>query len=125
MQEGFSFTDSQLNSTIGDFDGNVYEKIYRTARMSPLNQPEVMVGWKHLSTAVDLDFIREGKADQRQGETAPPREGGSPRPGPPHRPLQKDDDDAAEGRRRAAGDARDGVGGDGAATPAPEQPRRR
>merc|ERR550514_1035762 len=78
LTDGFALTDSQLDSTIGDYDGNVYEKIYKTARMSPLNQTEVMVGWKHLSTVVDLDFIKDGKKDQRQGETAPPRAGVAP-----------------------------------------------
>merc|ERR1719326_1439573 len=44
LTDGFALTDSQLDSTIGDYDGNVYEKIYKTARASPLNQAEVMVG---------------------------------------------------------------------------------
>ena len=48
LVDGFGLTDSQLNSTIGDFDGNVYEKIYETAKKSPLNQAEVMVGWAGL-----------------------------------------------------------------------------
>jgi len=78
LTDGFALTDSQLNSTIGDYSGNVYEKIYETARMSPLNQAEVMVGWEHLKTVVDLDFIKEGKEEQRQGATAPPRAGVAP-----------------------------------------------
>jgi hypothetical protein len=46
--DSFGFLDSQLKSTIGRFDGQVYEAIYEEARRNPLNQTEggEMVGWQ-------------------------------------------------------------------------------
>ena len=60
------FDDDQLKSTLGRYDGNVYEAIYEEALKSPLNQSPKMVGWESLSKVLDLDFIREG-IGQRAG----------------------------------------------------------
>merc|ERR1712151_641833 len=38
LTDGFGFPDSELHSTLGGFDGNVYEEIYDAARRSPLNR---------------------------------------------------------------------------------------
>ena len=48
LVDSFGFLDSQLKSTIGRFDGQVYEAIYEEARRNPLNQTEggEMVGWQ-------------------------------------------------------------------------------
>merc|ERR1712000_524546 len=60
LSDGFGFTDEQLKSTLGRFDGCVYEAVYQEAKKSPLNQAAQMVGWEHLSKILDLDFLREG-----------------------------------------------------------------
>ncbi|KAH8299948.1 hypothetical protein KR044_007833, partial [Drosophila immigrans] len=39
--DGFDFTDRQLNSTIGSFDGNAYERIFDATLKSPMNQKSV------------------------------------------------------------------------------------
>lgn len=39
--DGFDFSDRQLNSTIGSFDGNAYERIFDAALKSPMNQKSV------------------------------------------------------------------------------------
>lgn len=72
LTDGMGFSDHELKSTLGRFDGNVYEEIYRQARLSPLNQSPVMIGWEHLGKVVDKDFLREGKLTQRAGEFPPP-----------------------------------------------------
>ena len=74
LADSFGLSDHSLKSTIGRFDGNVYEAIYEEARRSPLNQNPRMVGWDDLKQVLDLDFIRENKKVQRQGPvgSAPP-----------------------------------------------------
>ncbi|KAH8370684.1 hypothetical protein KR093_004686, partial [Drosophila rubida] len=39
--DGFDFSDRQLNSTIGSFDGNAYERIFDATLKSPMNQKSV------------------------------------------------------------------------------------
>jgi acyl-CoA oxidase len=39
--DGFDFPDSVLGSTLGAFDGNVYERLLSEAKKSPLNQEDV------------------------------------------------------------------------------------
>ncbi|XP_067631927.1 acyl-coenzyme A oxidase 1 [Eurosta solidaginis] len=39
--DGFDFHDRILNSTLGCYDGNVYERLFEAARKSPLNQKPV------------------------------------------------------------------------------------
>jgi acyl-CoA oxidase len=39
--DGFDFSDEVLNSTLGSYDGNVYERLFEAAKKSPLNQEEV------------------------------------------------------------------------------------
>ena len=60
LVDAFGFDDEQLKSTLGRYDGKVYEAIYEEARLSPLNQSPKMVGWEALSPVLDLDFIKEG-----------------------------------------------------------------
>merc|ERR1719401_873050 len=74
LVDALGFDDEQLKSTIGRYDGNVYEAIYEEAKLSPLNQSPKMVGWEELSRALDLDFIKRG-IGQRAGdlvEATPP-----------------------------------------------------
>lgn len=70
LADSFGFTDEQLKSTLGRFDGCVYEAIYEEAKLSPLNQTSKMVGWDHLAPILDLDFLRDGKLTQRAGAVA-------------------------------------------------------
>ena len=65
LVDAFGWSDSQLNSTIGKFDGEVYEAIYDAVKCNPLNTSKKMVGWDSLSTVLDLDFLREGALSQR------------------------------------------------------------
>ncbi|KAH8331377.1 hypothetical protein KR074_001744, partial [Drosophila pseudoananassae] len=39
--DGFDFNDQQLNSTLGAFDGNAYERIFDAALRNPMNQKSV------------------------------------------------------------------------------------
>merc|ERR1719195_545723 len=68
LVDAMGFDDEQLKSTLGRYDGNVYEAIYEEAKLSPLNQTPKMVAWDHFAEILDLDFLREGMAVQRQGE---------------------------------------------------------
>jgi len=73
LTDGFGMADSHLKSSIGRYDGNVYEAVYAEARRSPLNQSPKMQGWDRFAEVLDLDFLREGMAEQRQGMIAPAR----------------------------------------------------
>jgi len=66
LVDGLGMKDSQLHSTLGRSDGNVYEAIYNEAKLNPLNVPK-MVGWEHLSPMLDLEFMKKGMEWQRQG----------------------------------------------------------
>jgi len=68
LVDALGFDDEQLKSTLGRYDGNVYEAIYEEAKLSPLNQSPKMVGWESLSKVLDLDFIKGG-IGQRAGES--------------------------------------------------------
>ena len=65
LVDAFGFLDLQLKSTLGRFDGNVYEAIYNEAKKNPLNGSGPMVGWDKLSTVLDLDFLDETAKVQR------------------------------------------------------------
>merc|ERR1712217_839465 len=60
LVDALGWDDEQLKSTLGRYDGNVYEAIYEEAKISPLNQTPKMVGWESLSKVLDLDFIKAG-----------------------------------------------------------------
>jgi len=60
LVDALGWDDEQLKSTLGRYDGNVYEAIYGEARLSPLNQSPKMVGWESLSKVLDLDFVKAG-----------------------------------------------------------------
>lgn len=63
--DAFDWKDSALDSTLGRFDGAVYEAIYDEAKKNPMNQSDVMLGWEDFSKILDLDFLREGMKTQR------------------------------------------------------------
>lgn len=39
--DGFDFSDAIMDSTLGSYDGNVYENLFKAARKSTLNQEDV------------------------------------------------------------------------------------
>ena len=47
-----------VRSTLGRYDGNVYEAIYDEARKSPLNGKR-MAGWDKFSQVLDVDFLKD------------------------------------------------------------------
>ncbi|THH33351.1 hypothetical protein EUX98_g807 [Antrodiella citrinella] len=46
LTDAFGFTDWELDSSLGRFDGNVYESLWERAQMEPLNQSEVPDGYE-------------------------------------------------------------------------------
>ena len=42
LVDAFDYSDYALNSPLGCYDGNVYERLYETAQRSPLNRKQVM-----------------------------------------------------------------------------------
>ena len=67
LVDAFGFLDSQLDSTLGRADGNVYEAIYDAAKENPLNLNDggKMVGWDTYAAVLDLDFLKETEKRQR------------------------------------------------------------
>jgi acyl-CoA oxidase len=68
LVDGFGFRDTQLKSTIGRYDGKVYEAIYEKAKSGSLNTVEGggMIGWDKYSTVLDLNFLKETAKTQYQ-----------------------------------------------------------
>jgi acyl-CoA oxidase len=61
LVDSFDIPDRVLGSTIGRFDGNVYEALYEQALKSPLNQKDPFDGYKeHLQPHLDLEFLKKG-----------------------------------------------------------------
>lgn len=77
LTDAFGHSDAALkNSTLGRYDGNVYEAIYERAKRSPLNaEGKPMVAWEHFSKVLDLDFLRQGMETQHvlPSVVGPPR----------------------------------------------------
>jgi len=65
LSDAFGFTDSQLDSTLGRADGNVYEAIYSSVSENPLNGSPKMVGWESWSTVLDLEFLKDEEKKQK------------------------------------------------------------
>jgi acyl-CoA oxidase len=66
LTDALGHSDKALKSTLGRYDGNVYEAIYEEAKKNPLNtEGAVAVGWEHFREVLDLDFLREGMRTQR------------------------------------------------------------
>jgi len=59
LTDAFDLTDTALNSTIGRYDGNVYEALFESAKKATLNQVDPFVGYKeHLRPHLDLEFLQ-------------------------------------------------------------------
>lgn len=53
------YADRVLGSTIGRFDGNVYEALYESALRSPLNQIDPFEGYhEYLSPHLDKEMLK-------------------------------------------------------------------
>ncbi len=72
LVDAFGFLDTQLKSTIGREDGNVYEAIYAEAQRNPLNRVAggKMVGWDNYVTVLDPEFLEETARAQYQAKAA-------------------------------------------------------
>lgn len=46
LTDAFGFTDWELDSALGVFDGNVYEQLWAKAQTEPLNATEVTEGYE-------------------------------------------------------------------------------
>merc|ERR1712183_260595 len=67
LTDAFGFSDHDLKSTLGRYDGNVYEAIYEEAKRNPLNKTDRMVGWEKYSPMLDMKFLEMTAKEQRQG----------------------------------------------------------
>ena len=65
LTDALGFTDWDLESTLGLYNGNCYEALYNAAKLNPLNSADVMVGWQHLAPQLDLEFLKDGASTQR------------------------------------------------------------
>ncbi|EEY69270.1 peroxisomal acyl-coenzyme A oxidase, putative [Phytophthora infestans T30-4] len=61
LVDGFNFSDHTLNSTLGRFDGNVYEALYESAQHDPLNHSSDKVALHELLRPI-RDEIARGKS---------------------------------------------------------------
>jgi len=57
LTDAFDFPDEVLNSTIGRFDGNIYEASYESAKKSKLNQSDPFEGYEYLSHRLNTQFL--------------------------------------------------------------------
>ena len=61
LVDAFDYPDHILKSTIGRYDGNVYEALYDAAQHSVLNKTEVFNGYEEvLKPHLDLDLLKRG-----------------------------------------------------------------
>jgi len=60
LVDAFDFPDSVLNSTIGSYDGNVYERLFDAAFHAPLNEhpDRPFAGYEELRKSLDLEFLK-------------------------------------------------------------------
>lgn len=45
LVDAFDFTDQSLNSALGSYDGQVYQRLYEWAQKSPTNQVGMNYSW--------------------------------------------------------------------------------
>jgi len=61
LVDAFDIPDRVLGSTIGRFDGNVYEALFEAAQRSPLNQSDPFDGYQeYLRPHLNVDFLKQG-----------------------------------------------------------------
>lgn len=72
LTDAFGYSDHDLKSTLGRYDGNVYEAIYEEAKRNPLNMSDTMVGWEKYAPMLDMSFLEMTAKEQRQGDVSAP-----------------------------------------------------
>jgi len=61
LVDAFDIPDKVLGSTIGRYDGNIYESLYEIALRAPLNQKDPFDGYQeYLRPHLDLPFLKQG-----------------------------------------------------------------
>jgi len=61
LVDAFDIPDNVLNSTIGRYDGNVYESLYTAATKTVLNASEPFDGYaEYLAPHTDKEFLKRG-----------------------------------------------------------------
>uniref|UniRef100_H3GCK8 Acyl-coenzyme A oxidase n=1 Tax=Phytophthora ramorum TaxID=164328 RepID=H3GCK8_PHYRM len=65
LVDGFNFSDHTLNSTLGRYDGNVYEALYESAQHDPLNHSSDKVALHELLRPIRDEIAQEAGAKSR------------------------------------------------------------
>ena len=61
LVDAFDFSDRSLRSTIGKYDGNVYEALFDAAKNSTLNKVDPFEGYKeYLRPHLNLELLKRG-----------------------------------------------------------------
>eukprot|EP01095_Lingulamoeba_sp_RSL-Kostka_P015360 TRINITY_DN7044_c0_g1_i1.p1 TRINITY_DN7044_c0_g1~~TRINITY_DN7044_c0_g1_i1.p1 ORF type:complete len:430 (+),score=136.83 TRINITY_DN7044_c0_g1_i1:900-2189(+) len=59
LTDAFDYPDNVLNSSIGCYDGNVYERLFEAAKKSDLNRVDPFLGYEELvKPGLDTDFLK-------------------------------------------------------------------
>ena len=63
LVDAFDIPDNVLNSTIGRYDGNVYEALVQASCKSSLNRKDPFEGYEqYLKPLLDKDFLKVGNS---------------------------------------------------------------
>jgi acyl-CoA oxidase len=65
LVDGFNFSDHSLNSTLGRYDGNVYEALYESAQHDPLNHSSDKVALHELLRPIRDEIARNSGSKSR------------------------------------------------------------
>jgi len=60
LVDAFNYSDTIINSTIGGYDGIVYEKLLKQARANMLTLTEPFDGYDLLQPNLDKEFLKKG-----------------------------------------------------------------
>lgn len=60
LVDAFGIPDGVIKSTIGRYDGNVYEALFDAAQRSTLNQTDPFDGYKHLAPHLNTKLLKHG-----------------------------------------------------------------
>ena len=75
LMDAFEFPDNVLNSALGRHDGNVYEALFQSTKLNPINDTanEPFDGYQEvLRPHLDLEFIKDHAEMVRQGPLGAP-----------------------------------------------------
>jgi len=65
LTDAFGFTDYELDSALGVYDGKAYENLFKRAQLEPLNEKEVVDGYEEFIKPIlerGRNLIEKGKA---------------------------------------------------------------